>query len=177
MNEKTRLFECPHCKGSISVSIRTEILGVNIPEEEGNIDWSAGLSDEEKRSIDVARDSGVLDAFGRVVEYNQQYPKSIERFFLNFLRNARPRTIPSFAIRALFEEFPTKRVNVVQGDGVIAVIVEGAIRRFIPLKLAAGESLGGSSKLRTSADQTEYHNWLSAERPFSANKAFNFNQI
>ena len=167
------MFECPHCRKSIKIAIQTDILAVDIPEEEGNIDWNAGLSDQEKVAIQTAKESGTLEAFKRAVEYGDSRPKSIERFFISYLRIAKPRIIPEFATRALFKEFPRQRVNVLQAQGILAVVVEGSIRKFIPLELAAGKSLGGTNKLRTSADEAEYHNWMKSEHTFPANKAFN----
>lgn len=177
MIEKFRLFECPHCHKPVRVSVQTEILGVLLPGDEGNLDWSAGLSNEEKNAVDVAKESGILSAFKSAVDYGSQRPQCIERFFLGFLKTARPRAIPDFALKALLKEFPRQRVNVVQAVGVLAVVVEGTIRRFIPLELAAGKTLGGTSKLRTSADKTEYYNWLTAERVFSIDTAYNFNSL
>lgn len=171
MFQKTKVFECPHCRNSIRVGVQTEILSVDIPEE-GNIDWDAGLSTHEKGAIEAAKESGTLDAFKRAVEYGDHRPRSIERFFLSYLRSAKPRIIPEFATRTLFKEFPRQRVNILQAQGILAVVVEGSIRKFIPLELAAGKSLGGSNKLRTSADEAEYHNWMKSECTFPANKAF-----
>ncbi len=162
LDQRTRVFECPHCQNPIKVSTRTEIVGFNIPDD-GNIDWSAGLSEIEKASIETARESGILHAFKKAVVYTKQNPKSIERFFLNFSKNAKPRVIPNFASQAFFAEFPRKRVTIIQEQGIIAVVVDGAIKRFVPLELAAGKTLGGSGKLRTSADEVEFHNWLKSE--------------
>lgn len=179
MFDKTKVFECPHCRKPLSIHVQTEIMGVDIPEE-GNIDWRAGLSDNEKQAVEAAREAGVLDAFKRAVEYGENRPKCIERFFLSFLRSARPRIIPGFAMNALIAEFSQKRVSLLQAQGILAVIVEGSIRKFIPLELAAGKSLNGSKgtkSLRTSADKVEYHNWMKSERPFPVDKAFNINKL
>lgn len=170
--EKSRPFECPHCHKPIKVKVSTEILEVSsLTEEEGNIDWTYGLTQEQKEVVQIAKDTGVLSAFELTVREvkTHQFPRNIERFFLNFFKTAVPKVIPKFALDYFIHEFAGARIEFWTAQGIGAVVADGVIHTFIPAELVTGRKARitagrGRARLCAPADEGDLREWMARRR-------------
>ena len=127
-----KVFTCPHCNNLISVVAKTEILEV-VVREDGNINWDSGLSLDQKTMISEVKDSGLFTQFQRTVAVakSTQLPRSLERFFISFLRNAGPVPVPRFVLEYFLGRF-AGHISFLCTDGICAITCDGIIHGFCP---------------------------------------------
>jgi hypothetical protein len=165
-----RLIICPHCEGHIRAEFATEFSSI-LKWEEAELSttpdwWQQGLTPEQIGLVDVARSSGLLDAFAQAVQKRPggNQPRSIERFFITFLKTMLLVRVPRFALEHYVKEFGrTQTINIWSGQGVCAVVVGGGIKAFVPLDIFRGKpirSLSGNHKSRLGGDEDTFQAWV-----------------
>ncbi len=154
---------CPCCAKDIIFEL--EALNPREYEDGSRADgwWKNGLTIEQLGVIEKAQANGMLEALKVAVSKTPIHtPKSMERFFLTFLKTARPKRIPKFALDALIAEFGGQ-IELWSAQGVAGVISDGALVMFVPLEILCGASVsasGGSGAFRVKASENEFYAWV-----------------
>src|SRR3989344_703314 len=110
-----KVLQCPHCQKMITVVVRTQIEQI-LPWSGDASDPLACLTDAQKKTVEVAKQAGILDMFEEVVRIANagQIPRSMERFFVTFLRTAVTKVIPRFALDFFLDRFAARHVRDLQ---------------------------------------------------------------
>lgn len=138
-------------------------------------DWKQLLKPEQLQVLDDAKQTGVLQSFEVATKAAKvdQIPRNIERFFLNWLRAAKPMSIPSFALDQFVRDFNKARIQFCGAQGIGVVLANGIIRQFIPTHVVVGRAIRdntGGLRARVDAEKTKFNNWTRTRFGFVAGK-------
>lgn len=154
--KKHRIFPCPHCANPIEITLRTEIVGVDIPDDPLKIGWRSMLTPDQLAIVELVEKSGMLKAFEDVVQRvhpPSHLPKDIARFFLTFLRSVVQKRIPTATLFQFRKAFQGTNVEFWTAQGVGVVIADKSLRAFFPLTAVFGKSIRAFGKKSGTAFQ------------------------
>jgi hypothetical protein len=141
---------CPHCSEEILVHFSVEISEVAAPKGETPsanpadkiARWRSTLDPSQSGTIDAAKRSGLLDSFEQAVKSSAvTQPSNIEKFFLDWLKLARAKMIPSWAMDEFKDLYPGKYIEFHVSQCVGAVVAGGKISLFLPVELLSGKTV------------------------------------
>jgi len=149
---------CPYCEQTILVQYHVEIAqvsrqGASEKTASGAVDivrWRQTLTMSQLALLESATRNGVLDSFRAALDGSnmQGKPNNPEKYFLDWLRQARPRDIPSWAMRPFTEFCNGKTVGVYSAQFIAALVANGELLLFLPLHLITGIKSGlGESRI------------------------------
>ena len=151
-DERGNSLWCPHCNGEIQIDIRIGLSDVYIlgkKEEALASLWKRDLDSQAIVAVEEAKTSGLLSTFAEVVSHTlKDMPKSIERFFLTFLRRAEPTQASQRILNMYAKEFGAESevIQIVSHQSVAAVLCRGDIKLFIPLNEVSSLRVRESSR-------------------------------
>jgi hypothetical protein len=104
MSDQNRMILCPYCSGEIRVQVAMTVTGAEKwadSQRDGADAWKDGLTAEQLATIEEARISGLLEAFGQAVtrRTDADAPRSIERFLITFFKTMRQSRVPQFVLQ------------------------------------------------------------------------------
>lgn len=155
---------CPHCDQTFRVEISVNFK----PSDELWHDappWRDRLDPAQVRLLDEVTETGLLRAFEQAATAAKggETPTNMEKFFLTFLKTAVPKLVPSAALDFYVAQFPSRRINFLGGQGVLAVLADGAIKCFIPTEYVTGRKVraanGNGFAIRTEPRMDELVVW------------------
>lgn len=143
----TNTFNCPHCHTLLKLHLRIEVLEVlmvgdpSAPAQIARDDRTSPLASEQLALVESFKSTGLLDAFEQAVitAHPQHRPRRLDRFLITWLATAQPRRLRREALQQLMKEYPGERIEIWSAQGIIAIIVGGRIRQFVPLKVIFSE--------------------------------------
>lgn len=152
--EGTKCVSCPHCNQEMLIYLSLSISKVERFSGAGNSDfekrWMGELSQKEKNQLDRARKTGILDAYRYAVENSGgSMPNNVEKHLLGFFKDAKQKTIPSFALDEFKSLYPGKFIEFYATRGVGCVVASGVMEMFIPTEILTG------SKIKTQTNGIE----------------------
>ena len=141
-----------------------EVKNVLRHEEKGG-DWRDGLTPQEIEVAEEASRLGIISSMGQALQHSATSPpRSLEKFFLGFLRLARPKKIPAFAMERFNEDYGFAPIVFYSANGIGLLVHGGVIKQFFPLNYIMGvgvRSVGdGTSRARLDADQGRFSEWM-----------------
>jgi hypothetical protein len=142
-------IECPHCHKRLKLNFKlklNEVLLDSGDAEAGKDRDESRFLPDELRLIRQAQETGMLEAFKDAWNTNNlqsplSYEKSVSKAFLQYLKLATTKRVPSFVLNAFYKEFPGQ-LAFNGANGVVAVISDGKLCAFFPQKLVVGGKLG-----------------------------------
>lgn len=166
-------INCPHCQGQILVGFRARarITGVSIggdtatPPNNRIELWRSTLSQDQLSILDHATRSGLLGSFVAALQRAPHHglPSNTEKYFLDWCRMARPKLVPSWAMKEFSGLYPGTDIKFFGSQFVGAVISNGEIMLFMPVDLIGNGKtvmLGGTEKHFTPPDISGVRQWL-----------------
>lgn len=174
---RRKAFACPHCGEMCSLPVSIQVLEPEkfIESEDSEcetFDPYRGLTADQRDIVVSAERGGILEAFGQACANRngavEQTPRRLGKFFVTFLRTARPKIVPGFVLRHYIQQF-NGQIEFWGSQGVLGVVADGKLRAFLPLAMAAGMKVkkvagGGMDarrmNARLSAEDAEFQDWV-----------------
>ncbi len=157
---------CPHCDKPIEVVVKTTVEGVGIPAQlREELGWKYRLNQGQIEVVERARENGILANFEIVVKalMEDNFPRSIEQFFIAFLKTAVLKMLPPFARRHFSEEFGTTDIKLWSAQGIGVVTADDVIRVFIPTDMLTQKStstIEGKVQATLEPNLEEFSGWI-----------------
>jgi len=130
--------------------------------------------------LESAKDAGMLDAIDEcITKAHLQRPGNLLKFLFDFLSTSRPCKIPNLALNAFAAEFQG-RISSWSGLGLVAILSEGTVKRFMPIKFLLGSPIKdntGKIKGRFSVPEPEMVQWIRTRFGYVAGKGDYFNSM
>lgn len=146
-------IDCPHCAGKVLVEFKTRVYiqsaktaseAESVPPGELKAKaWRDGLSQQQVSILDHAIRTGLLASFVATLERGPHHgmPKNTEKYFLEWVKMARSRMIPEWALNEFKGLYPGKFIEFYGSNFVGGVIADGEIMLFLPIDLISGLKL------------------------------------
>lgn len=185
----TRRFTCPCCNADLKLEIATQITVREYAPAAKDGPIEAFVERQLKPSKDVlartaverqvlysANKSGLIDALTQALSqstelFSTSMPKDVEQFFLNWLRAAKQKMVPPFALSRCLKEFGG-RITFIAAQQIIACLSDGKIRCFMPMSLVAGAPIrsitSSNLKGRVEASELEFDSWIRTKHGYVA---------
>lgn len=143
---------CPHCGGGVAVRLKIVAGATLIDRESGKRvrggpqntpprgkepTPSAMLGARDRAFLEAARQSGLLAAFYAAVRTEKEHsgaPADVADLFLKFWKTAEPIKVNAPTLAVWIDEFGG-RIEVLQADGIIAILSDGLLMSFFPNRL------------------------------------------
>jgi hypothetical protein len=178
-----KTITCPHCQKDVkldiqyTVDVASELSDVNETDWRGA--WLATLNPQDQDAVKRAIEGGLIEPFAAaVLEAHGQVVRRSERAFLAWLRTAKAKIVPQFAVDYFAEQYGGQ-ITYIAGQSVAAVLSDGYFKEFIPDKTVCGSSVkAGSGKLRVSQGSLiELMNWTRTKFGYVAGKGALHSQL
>lgn len=171
---------CPHCLERFSVlfgfsvrDVECAVVGAEAGLTKDEL-WRQSLSQAQIGLLDSARRSGLLDSFIAALERGPHngLPSNKEKFFLHWLKMAKPRIIPDFALSEFRSLYPKAEIGFYVSQYVGAVTANGELNLFLPVDLVVGKSLVlAGVERKISADPAGVRQWLKTKMGYVPQEA------
>lgn len=176
----------PHCNEYIRVTIDVEARplyrsgtsassGTATTNGVPKAEEAQGLTEGQREALEVARSSGLLEAFDAVVRWvrakegGKSVPNDMEAFFLKFWAKVQPRQVPRPVLNLFIDAFPSKQIILWSADRIVAVCADGVIRCFIDQALVLGKRIEGTS-VKVGSDEKTCAEWIRTRFGFVSGK-------
>ena len=126
---------CPHCQKAISVYFWAKARRLEPREPK---DWRESLSLPERAAVDELERAGVVAAFSDAMTHvapardSREEPPNSAKALMKFLRECRPYWPTTSETQRLADEFGRTDCKLWTYRALVAVVVGGRIRAFIP---------------------------------------------
>lgn len=181
----SNVVECPCCDALLRLQLKLEVCGVvpvdpaEAPAVERELS-AKRLSASEKVRHEEWLDEGLITAFHSALKQRgdgSSMPNRIDRYLVTFLRNAQPmRDAYKYAqhIGAHDHDFELN-----QFQGVVAIIIGGELRGFIPYKQLKESALGARPDYRRPRQITEasLELWIRTRNGYVLGRGLMFNEL
>lgn len=138
--------KCVKCGCEMAIRLRVTAGAVIADDREKTPPTTRSLlSAADQKFLEAAKTSGLFDAFASATKAEKEFsgvPSDIENFFLMFWKTAQPIRVGTVVLAAWIEEFGG-RIDVLQANGVIAVLSDGQLVAFVPNRLTLPASASG----------------------------------
>jgi len=136
----TQGVTCEACGLRMSLVLQIDVLGIL------ELDAEDELSPQQAAAVTLIQESGLWERFEEVCAFvweqrpNVKRPPSWRQFFLRWMERGRKRNnryLDGALVTSCMREFGTDRGSVMfwGSDGVLAVVIDGALRDFAPARL------------------------------------------
>lgn len=170
--------DCPSCGASLGVRLKVTAGAVIVDPDGRSVKAETkpadppppsvaddGFNPQELRIIQDAEESGMFDAFCNAVREEKigQTPANLRRFLFTFLQTARVTSdVPNYMLRQM-KETHGGFVSFYSGNGVIAVVSDGVVREFIPVryvKRGARAKMPGGLAATLADPEAQFTEWV-----------------
>lgn len=183
---KNSSVSCPHCGNDIAASMTLTVAKLEEQFDGGDgspeaafAHWKTRLDPESIEVVNMAEKSGLIEPFAKTTfEVHGQVVKMPARAFLAWVRTAKMKIIPGFAIEYFANEFGG-RIQFISAQGIGCVITDGVLKMFTPDRVVCGSSQrAGSVRLRTNdATINQVMNWTRTKYGYVAGKGALFQSL
>lgn len=159
-HDRGEWIECPHCQKEVLIRLKAKITGIGVSNENTTSPseakaarivqavsadttvntWGAALTGKQASVLAQAKRSGLFDSFVAALERapHNGVPANKEKYFLDWLKLARSKVVPQWALAEFKGLYPGKFIEVVGANFVGAVLANGEMSLFFPIDLVSG---------------------------------------
>lgn len=137
-------LSCPHCLKQVTVQIGAKVeavcAGEDISVNDKFLLWRSSLDSGEIAMLQLAKESGTLDALKQALERSDiDMPGNIDKFFLYFLMRSQQVAIPRDSLQFLLNIFPG-RIEVWRYQAIVGILCNKQLVMFAPFIAMRGKS-------------------------------------
>jgi len=161
LRTRRRLITCPHCHAPVRLDVE---LVACAPLEAAPVVEKlppAVGSASDRAFLAEAQATGLLEAFGRAVEVEKAHsgvPEDLGAHLLTFWRTATTQKVPAILLADWIQEFGGF-IEVIGSEGVWAVLSDGRLQTFVPVRLTRPASPSGGRRSVGISTAETYQSW------------------
>lgn len=157
-------FRCPKCDTEVQIRLRAQATAIIHPDSEEPKTAPKYIEQRtavDRRVIEAARTSGLMDAFISAVRAEKEHggiPSDMDEFFLLFWNTAKPSPVSAIVLATWRAEFGGW-IDVWQSQGVIAVMSAGELVAFFPNRLTQPVAIAGKGPRPKVSNTASFEMW------------------
>lgn len=147
----SRIFSCPGCAAELALLLDFYAIAVLPAQRDKDhtvrIERVLGIDNDTYKFLDACREFGIMQAYTDALRQEhelkkvqnpvmkEQFPKSVEKYFLNFLNNLKEYYPNKNFFSEVLADLDQNKVRFWQANGVCIISYNDKIYRFVPIHL------------------------------------------